>query len=339
MFVSLALFGNLARAQSLPQLESELKSMAHDILHHDSLDVKIRQNKLFTRQLIQALRRPESFDYPFDSLKTISILKPKDNSFRIFTWYIVDKNYDEFYGEQYHYYFGLVQRKYENEETGETEYVVIPLIEMNQQPQGLENMVLDNNSWLGALYYLPRFTDYLPEYTFKYFNQRTGKREKQTFYLLFGWNGFDMRSNFKVVDAITMDPEDKDRVIFGANAFYFDVLPKYRAIFYYSEYAPFSLNFSYVKWGPFNLFKKRAIVYDHLAMPNNKGRELQEVWELGPDGSYDALVYIKRQGRFRWFKNIVVAEDFNSKMTRRRREETLERERKRREALGLDISN
>ncbi|RMG23380.1 MAG: hypothetical protein D6730_14525 [Bacteroidetes bacterium] len=326
------------QAQSLPEIENELKLMAYDILNDDSLAVKVKQNRAFSKLLIQTLKRPESYDYPFDSLKTISILQPADKSFRIFTWYIVDKNPKEFYGEQYHYYFGLVQRKF-TDENGNTEYVVIPLMEMPEIPSGVENMVLDNQNWLGALYYLPRHTQYLPEYYVKYFDPRKGKVRKQKFYLLFGWNGYDMRSNFKLVDAITLDPENKEKVIFGANSFYFDVIPKHRVLFFYSEYAPFSLNFSYLKWGPLNLFRKKVIVYDHLARPNNQGRELQTIYDLGPDGSYDALVYLKSKGYFKWMKNVVLDEDFNNKLTRRQQAKIRERERKKLEEAGIDLSN
>ena len=332
------LWGTLTQAQLLSEIESELKVMAQDILLHDSLNYKIEQNKKFTRLLIRTLKRKESFNYNFDSLKTISILKPADNSFRIFTWFIVDKNYKEYYGEQYHYYFGLVQRKYTNED-GRVEYVVIPLIEMPQLQQGVENMVLDNNSWVGALYYLPRNEKYIPSYNMKYYNQHEQKQKKQKFYLLMGWNGHDLSSNYKVIDAISMDMEDKNKVIFGANVFYFDVIPKHRAIFHYSEYAPFSLNFSYVKGGPFNLFNKKMIVYDHLAMPGENRKKLQELYELGPDGSYDGLSFIKSKGQFKWYKNVVLAEKFNNKQTRRQQELVREREQKRLKEAGIELSN
>ncbi|MEO0471990.1 MAG: hypothetical protein AAF206_20350, partial [Bacteroidota bacterium] len=111
--------------QSLPAVEAKLQALAQDILFHDSLTVKREKNREFAKILFETLKRPESFTYPFDSLKSISILEPADKSFRLFTWYIVDKNFNEYYSDQYSYHFGLVQRKYENK--GETEYLVIPL--------------------------------------------------------------------------------------------------------------------------------------------------------------------------------------------------------------------
>ncbi|MEM6805474.1 MAG: hypothetical protein AAF696_29015, partial [Bacteroidota bacterium] len=77
--------------QSLEEVEAELLAMAEDILMHDSLSYKITQNKKFASLLRKTLQRPESYTYAFEKLKSISILKSEDNSFRIFTWYIVDK--------------------------------------------------------------------------------------------------------------------------------------------------------------------------------------------------------------------------------------------------------
>ena len=209
---------------------------------------------------------------------------------------------------------------------------------MPKIPRGVENMVLDNNNWLGALYYYPKNHGKIKRYAYKYDDPRTGKRGKAYFYMLLGLNGMDNKSNFKVIDAISFDPNDNKKVLFGVNAFYFDVVAKHRAIFFYSEYAPFSLNSSYVKNGPLNLFKKEMIVYDHLSRPNNAGRELSTVFEAGPDGSYDGLMYSSRRGGFLWRKNIILAEKFNTRMTRRLQAEMREEERKRLKDAGIQLS-
>lgn len=330
-------FWSFGKAQTLENVENELKIMAQDILYHDSLSHKIDQNKKFTRLLIQTLKRPESYKYDFDSLKTVSILSPSDKSFRLFTWYIVDKNFNEFYGEQYHYYFGLVQRKIVDE-NGKVDYIVIPLIQMPELIQGVESMVLDNNNWLGSLYYLPRETKRIPSYTIKYYNERTDKKEPKTFYLLLGWNGHDASSNYKIVDVMSFDEEEPEKVVFGANIFFFDLLPKYRAVFHYSEYSPFSLNFAHVKTGPFKMFKKEMIVFDHLASPNNANRELKDIYQLGADGSYDALGFHKTGGGgFIWYRNVVLAENYNSKQTRKYQEAVQKRELERLRKAGIDV--
>ncbi|MCB0847568.1 MAG: hypothetical protein KDE26_30160 [Bacteroidetes bacterium] len=335
-------FSPVSAQKSLPEVEQELADMANDILMHDSLSFKIKQNKVFAKLLIETLKRPESFDYPFDLLKTISIQEPKDQTFRLFTWHIVDKNFKEYYGEQYHYYFGLVQRKYE--EKGQTEFIVIPLLEMQQIPQGVENMLLDNRNWLGALYYQPKYHDYLPSYTSKFYDRKLSasgsqKKVKKTFYVLLGWNGNDQKSNYKIVDIMSFDPEDKNRVIFGSDVFYFDQLPKYRALFKYSEYSPFSLNYSFAQVGS---RKAKMIIYDHMGSPKRGDQKLEEIWDTGADGSYDGLYFYKKGGYFEWYRNVELAEKFISKENRKAQEEVRKNQQKimeeREKILGEDES-
>ncbi len=47
---------------------------------------RFRADTNFIRSLVKALKLPNSFEYPFDSLQTISRLYAPDSSFRIFTW-------------------------------------------------------------------------------------------------------------------------------------------------------------------------------------------------------------------------------------------------------------
>lgn len=337
LFMSLAVY---SQESSLPAIENQLASMADDILLHDSLSYKIKQNKAFTTLLINTLKRPESYTYDFDSLRTISILEPEDKSFRIFTWHIVDQNYREYFGDQYYYYFGLVQRRYVPA-SGPVEFLVIPLIEMPSIIKNIENTLLDNKTWLGAQYYPPKNLNFLPKQTLKYYSKELVKGKpqkiKQDFYVLLGWNGNDKKSNYKIVEVMTFDPEKKDRVIFGADVFYFDIIPKFRGFFKYSENAPFTLNYAYVKAGPFNLFKKPMIVYDHLAAPKQK--TMKEIWEYGPDGSYDALSFYKRGGYFEWYRNIELAEKYNNRVTQKQLRELREQEQNRIKEAGINLGS
>lgn len=142
------------------------------------------------------------------------------------------------------------------------------------------------------------------------------KRVKKDMYLLLGWNGLDNRSNIKFVDVLSFDPRDSTRAIFGANVFYFDPLvAKHRAIFRYSEYSPFGLNMAYVKAGLFPGSKKEMIVYDHLGSPKPGDQKLKEIWEMGADGSYDALSY-QKGGRFEWRKNVEVIDQLSRREIR-----------------------
>lgn len=347
-----------AQMKSLATAEAELAKMAHTILNSDSTDLKFELNKEFITCFTELLKQPESYGYAFDSLKTISRLRPADNSFRIFTWYIVDRPKDTYYGDYAHYYFGLVQRKY-TDVSGKVHYLVIPLMEMERIPKGIESAVTDNYAWFGALYYAPRERPNVLAYDGSYYKLESKKggvledgketeqvitfvqgkyrgrqlkevkklsysnqvrvKRKVRYYVLMGWNGWDHKANYKVLDIMTFDPEDSSRVVFGAPIIYFDQIPKARALFKYSDYAPFSLNTGSVKTGFLNLGRKDMVVYDHLAPPRNA--RSTDMYELGPDGSYDALSYYKRfGGYFEWYRDVEVADKFEGKRHKREME-------------------
>ncbi|MEZ4684651.1 MAG: hypothetical protein R3B47_00835 [Bacteroidia bacterium] len=154
LFVSISVFGQ----KPLPQVEDELQDLAREVLFNDNLEAKIASNKSFTSKLFNTLQRRESFDYPFDSLRTVSVLKSADNAFRIFTWHIVDRNPDQRNGGEFHYYFGLVQRPYTHPD-GKFEMVVTPLVSDQRVRGGVENEVSSDANWLGAQYYFTQIPE------------------------------------------------------------------------------------------------------------------------------------------------------------------------------------
>src|ERR1700677_3248742 len=68
------------------QREDTLKRVAYDIVNAETPESRFRADSQFIRSLVKALRLPNSFYYPFDSLQAISRLYAPDSSFRIFTW-------------------------------------------------------------------------------------------------------------------------------------------------------------------------------------------------------------------------------------------------------------
>lgn len=330
--------------------------MSEEILRGADFEKKIELNKKFIVRLTHLLERPGSFDYEFKALETVSMLSPEDESFRIFTWYMADRDPEAYYADFSHYYFGLIQRNYTTA-AGKKMLIVIPLMEMDRVPQGIENMVTDNRNWYGALYYKPKHSDHLLSYEGSYYKlvpvedgkvvenkdkewvytftpgkyrSRTLKqvdklsysnhkrvKEKVTYYTLMGWNGWDNKANYKVLDILTFDPDDSTRAVFGAPIMYFGKIPKARALFKYSDYSAFSMNTSFIRTGPFNMFKRKMIVYDHLAAPNKSSKV--ELWQVGPDGSYDAVSYFKKYGGyFEWYRNVEVAENYEGRNHRKK---------------------
>ena len=340
--LSLELRGQQA---SMEELEDLLVELSGKILVPDSMSLKVSleeklaANKVFARELSRALTQPESYQYPFDRLKSISIQTAVDQQFRIFTWIIRDRKLKGYDYEDYHYHFGLVQRKYI--ENGVTEYIVIPLIEVQKLPKDAESLILDQNQWVGALYYPQNFQKGIPSFELKYVDPRLGpkaKPVKQKFYLLLGWNGYDHTSNLKLMDVMTFDPKAKDQIIFGANVFYYESLvPKTRVIHRYSENAPFSMNFAYVKNGPFNLFRKKMLVFDHLRTQKNGVNPLRNSFDMGPDGTYDAFNFYKGAGVFEFRRGILLAEKYNRKVSVRQIEGVAKEERKRLSAEGISL--
>ena len=57
----------------LNEIESELKTVAFQILNHDSVDYKFELNRKFTSRMMTILKRTDSYDYNFDSFFLRSI--------------------------------------------------------------------------------------------------------------------------------------------------------------------------------------------------------------------------------------------------------------------------
>jgi len=73
----------------IAQIEESIKDYALGIMNAEDMIDRFRADSLFTRGLVQALRQPNSFQYRFDSLTTISKLYAPDSSLRIFTWQVM----------------------------------------------------------------------------------------------------------------------------------------------------------------------------------------------------------------------------------------------------------
>ena len=328
----------------LPVIEKELRKMANQILNHDSTQYKMELNKQFIDRMITILGRDDSYNYKFDSIKTISRIAPKDEAFRIFTWHIVDKTTDVFR------YYGLVQKKMPLDKKTKKSPILVKLLDDKiDNALGVEQTILNPQQWFGALYYKPRYSDYgVLTYKGKYemIDGFGGKVRKKSvnYYVLLGWNGFTLGSNYKVIDVITFDPIDPSKINFGAPIFHFGQVPKSRVIFKYSDNAPFNLNLAKViekKW--FFKRKKMMIVFDHLAPPNKVNEH--EFFEYGPDGTLDAFNFYDkrfwnhRKGFFELKRNITVYNPALEKYNPKKPKEVYEYEKMRIKQYNLEQYN
>ncbi len=325
----------------LSELEEELKNIAQEILNNDSLEYKLEINLVFQKRLYNILQREDSYNYKFTNLKTVSRIFPEDNSFRVFTWYITDQTY-----KMCHYY-GMVQRKIMTKD-GKTKIVVVPLIDKTDYQPAVEGTVLTPENWMGALYYVPKNKEFgVSTYegmTYRYnpIKQKEVK-EKYKFYVILGWNGHDISTNYKIIETINFeDKNDTSIVTFGLPIFYYSRMPKSRVVIEYSDNSSVSLNYAKVIRKGFLGFKKKQemIVYDHITMPKNT-RETA-YWQAGPDGSYDGLAfynkfYENRKGFFGYHKNVTVYVPELDKYDPKVVQKQAEAERKRLQREGLYI--
>jgi hypothetical protein len=214
---------SIARLQGL---EDTLGVLGYAIVN-DSIEAeRFAACKVFITTLVRALRVENSFTYPFEQLKSVSILTPPDSSFRIFTWQL-------FVNDSTYRYYGAIQMN-------EKQLKLYPLIDRSfelQEFPTFETMPVDK--WYGALYY-----------NIRQFDTRQGRK-----YLLMGFDAFEFFEKRKLIDVISFDKEGKphfgDPVLDHGQ----DVPAKHRMYLQYSADAKVKLN-----WDE----QYQMIIFDHL---------------------------------------------------------------------------
>lgn len=178
-----------ADKKALRAAEGTLKMYAFDIVNADELIDRLRADSFFTRSLVQSLKIPYSFNYGFDSLKTISRLYAPDSSFRIITWQLM-KDYT------YYRYKGAIQFK-----TNDGSLKLIPLYDGADFTEHPVDSIRTNENWIGALYY---------NIVMKSYNNKK-------YYTLIGYDENDARTTKKWVEVLTFD--NKNKPVFGGRYF------------------------------------------------------------------------------------------------------------------------
>ena len=91
LFVLFFICNQLA-AQSISQLEDQIKNTAFTIVNGENYTERVSADSLFTKGLVRALKTPYSFNHKFDSLITVSTLFSPDSAFKIFTWQLLSED-------------------------------------------------------------------------------------------------------------------------------------------------------------------------------------------------------------------------------------------------------
>ena len=88
LFFSQNIFSQDLSQKVLQEYEDTLSTLAHTIMYGENETIRFELNKGFISELLEVLKYNNSYYYPFESLKSISILQPDDHSFRLFNWII-----------------------------------------------------------------------------------------------------------------------------------------------------------------------------------------------------------------------------------------------------------
>jgi hypothetical protein len=238
---------------SLKIQEDSIRYYGHEMVFDTFAENRFHYDSVFIRTFVKALKTPYSFQYPFDSLQTISRLYAPDSSFRIFTWEI---QRDESYYRQE----GAIQMK-----TKDGSLKLFPLFDASDFAAAPADSVRTNRDWIGAIYY---------NIVMKEFK---GKK----YYTLFGFDDNDFTTTRKWLDVLTFNANGQP--VFGGNFFEYkdDELkvpqPVKRFLLEYKKDARARMNYD-----P----DMDMIVFDHLISENN---EPQKKFTLVPDGDYEGF--------------------------------------------------
>ncbi|MBC6489432.1 hypothetical protein BC349_00500 [Flavihumibacter stibioxidans] len=171
---------NKLNAVTLKQLrarEDSLKVFADSMINANAAGSRFMSDSNFVKGFVRALKLPYSFDYPFDSLQSVSRLYAPDSSFRIFTWQLKKDEY-------FYYQKGAIQLR-----TADGSLKLFALFDASMFTGKPEDSVRNRNNWIGAIYYKVI--------------QKTW--QGRNYYTLIGFDGFTVSSNRKWMEVLTFD--------------------------------------------------------------------------------------------------------------------------------------
>jgi hypothetical protein len=200
---------NAASLKRLKFFEDSLKSLGNKVINHPEALERKNSNYVFIRTLVSALQVSGSYNYPFDSVKAITILNAPDNKFRIMTWHVMNSD------GSYRFY-GAIQMN-------SPALKLLPLEDYSPLLKNPEDSVVDNHKWYGAQYY-----------------KIVAVNTATPYYVLIGWKGNTDRSTKKVIDVISFKNE---KPVFGAAIFDGNGKTRRRVIFEYNRLASMILRY------------------------------------------------------------------------------------------------
>ncbi len=211
---SLAVIAN-AEATSdsmlLRKAEDSLNILANQIPEPHADEARMQNHALFSDYLEEVLMYDNAFVYPFDSLRTVSMLHAPDSSFRIITWYV------PLSGRRFHY-SGLIQLPDDSLNTRE----IIRLHDSTPDIDRSEAGELTAEKWFGAFYY-----DIIHEPVMEHF-------------ILLGWKGDNPQTRMRVIEPLGLR---ENHPVFGKQVFDEPFRNAWRIVFEYSARVSMSLQY------------------------------------------------------------------------------------------------
>jgi hypothetical protein len=239
--------------KNLQMQEDTLQIYSHDMILQSLAPQRFEALTKFTPILVRALKTPYSFQYPFDSLQTVSIIYAPDSSFRIFTW---ELEKDESYYREY----GAIQMN-----TKDGSLKLFPLIDESDFTPNPTDSVRNNLTWIGAIYY----------------NIVMKSFKNKKYYTLLGYDDNDFQTTRKWIEVLTFANDGKPQ--FGGQYFSYteDSIkppqPAYRFCLEYKKDAKARMDYD---------ADMDMIVFEHLISESNN---LAEKFTLIPDGDYEGF--------------------------------------------------
>jgi hypothetical protein len=247
-----------ADRKQLVKKEDSLRLFADSMINAESPAVRFRSDSNFVRGLVRALRVKNSFNYPFDSLRTISRLYSPDSLFRIFTWQMKKDEYV------------LLQKGAIQMKTIDGSLKLYPLFDASMFTGKPQDSVRTRNNWIGAIYYRIIMKEH------------NGKK----YYTLLGFDDFSVSSNKKWMEVLSFNANGEP--IFGGPFISFkeDSLKK-------PVQSRFAIEYKKEAGTVFNYNPELdMIVFDHLISETDQP-EKKDTYI--PDGDFEGFKWVNGQ--------------------------------------------
>lgn len=245
-----------ANFAQLSKMEDSLKVYGRGMIRDETASERFVADSVFIRLLVKSLRTPYSFNYPYDSLETVSRLYAPDSTFRIFSWQF--SRDDEQYRQR-----GAIQMR-----TTDGSLKLFPLLDMSDFTRAPQDSVRTGRNWIGAIYY---------SVIMKSFNDKK-------YYTLLGFDDNNDRSTKKWIEVLSFD--EAGNPVFGGPFF------SIKSDDVKTTATPARFCLEYKKDGRARLNYDKdldMIMYDHLVSESN---EPDKVYTMVPDGDYQGFKWV-----------------------------------------------